>query len=134
MVKQVVQQVYEAECNGVLWTTPDKKRGHSRPRRQLIKDKSEEQRIVADWTEQGMSIKQATAEVNEFRASVGRGHIGISAVNAAHKRMNPVITRILDRQQGSDDDVAWGLARFRFVLQLRVRYGLLTGTGALEKL
>jgi hypothetical protein len=46
--------------------------------------------------------------------------------------MDPVITPILDGQQGSEDDKAWGLARLYWVCQLRVRLGLLTGKEATE--
>ena len=41
-----------------------------------------------------------------------------------------MVTPILDGAQGSDDDIAWGLARFFWVSQLLIRFGLLTGTAA----
>jgi hypothetical protein len=53
-----------------------------------------------------LSLTKATTLVNEYLLSMGTMHVGWSCVYSAHLRMEPMITLILDGQQGSEDDKA----------------------------
>lgn len=88
--------------------------------------------IVADCMESGFGIVQTTHMVNEYRAKELKIHVGASAVYAAHLRMKPTVTAIKDVQQGSDNDIVWGLARLNQVSQMLVRMGEISGKEATE--
>ena len=89
--------------------------------------------------EDGLGLTQVTSLVNDYliqngRTLNGKTHVGRSAVYNCHLRMGPVLTPILDEQQGSDSDLVWGYERLKWTLQLRVRYGIITGREATSKL
>jgi len=91
---------------------------------------SVEAQIVADGIEGGLGLTQTMHLVNTHRGpplvAVGR-----SAVHGASLRLKPLVTPILDSKQGAFDVTsAWAIARLFFVLQLLVRFGLMTGLAA----
>jgi hypothetical protein len=90
-----------------------------------------EEQIIADNMEQGLGLKQTTFLVNVYRREIGLIDVGYSAVHSGYLRLEPVVTSILDAKQGSYDPYsAWAKARLMFVLQLLVRFGIMTGLAA----
>ena len=73
----------------------------------LIKTESSGEIIIADWMEQGLGFRNTTLMVNKNRLDEGRGHVGMIAVRDAFLPMNPVITKINKRMQGSKCNTNW---------------------------
>jgi hypothetical protein len=114
--------------------TGERRRGAGGHNKLIIVGSVEEQ-ILADAIESGCGFRQATRLVNEHRKQLdpppGLLEVVVSAVYGAHLRLEPVVTAILDRKQGSFDKTSgWAKARLMFVLQLLIRFGLMTGVAA----
>ena len=92
-----------------------------------------EAQIVADGIEGGLGLTQTTRQVNDHRKQCDPPliEVGRSAVHSGSLRLMPLMTPILDAKQGSfDENSAWAIARTNFVLQLLVRFGVMTGPAA----
>jgi hypothetical protein len=87
-----------------------------------------EGQIIADAIEGGFSLRHTLELVNEHRRESKECTVGLSTVFSAFHRMNPVITPIAKRKQGTTDpNSPWAKARLEWVTQILVRFGILTG-------
>ncbi len=89
----------------------------------LVKHGSKTEHLIAKYMEGGYGVKQTTVHVNAWRkANTTLGPLGVSAVYSAHKRLDPEMTRVKSRKQGSyDAESKWAKARYHWVSQLMIR-------------
>ena len=128
-VRRVLVDVVKCHKAGVHYD-PSRKAG-SGGHNKIVALGSEEEQMVADHIEGGLSLTQTTYLINLHREARGLQVLGRSAVYSAHLRLNPVVTPILDAKQGSfDEDSPWAKARLMWVLQLLIRFGIMTGIAA----
>ena len=109
MVKAILDGVLECAQMGVEYdgARSPGSGGHNK----CINLDSAETQIIADAIEGGLGLRQVTPMVNEYRASIGKGHVGMSAVHSAVKRLQPTVTTISAAKQGSTDaDSEWAKA------------------------
>ena len=88
-----------------------------------------EAQIIADDTESGLSLEQATYSVNLWRAEQDPvlEHVGISAVASCYHALEPVVSQIVDLKQGLDDpDSFWARARRNWAIQMSLLLELIT--------
>jgi len=131
MIRRVLDDVWGRSLRGEQYD-PSKKT-NSGGQNKLILPGSVEEEILALAIESNQGFTSATHQVNEYRRTLvpSPGDVGRSAVRSAHLRLKPVITPVLDSKQGSfDESSAWAVARLMFVLQLLVRFGLMSGVAA----
>ena len=94
--------------------------GHNK----CIELNSAETQIIADAIEGGLGLQQVTPLVNEYRASVGKVHVGMSAVHSAVERLQPIVTTISAAKQGSTDaNSEWAKAWLNLALQEAIQVG-----------
>ena len=85
----------------------------------LIKSGSPEEKIVANSMESGRSLRSTTLLVNKHLRKKKQEHVGMSSVHSCYWRLDPVVTAISKRKQGSNDpDSPWAKARYGWCLQL----------------
>ena len=86
----------------------------------VIKPKSVEESLIADYLEGGFGYRFTTLMVNTQRVDEGKRIVGRSAIMSAAKRMIPLVTKIQKRSQGNKNNEAWQLARFHQTLQMSI--------------
>ena len=101
--------------------------GDARPRKEwqhyLIPLDSYEASLIADLIEGDFGFTEATDLVNEYRTDCGVVTVGRSCVYQTSKRMNPTISKIKKRQQGSLDlNSGWCRASHRWATQLLIMF------------
>ena len=131
LIKRVLTDVEECHLQGVEYSA-GRKEG-SGGANKLIVLGSVEAHIVADGIEGGLGLTQTICLVNTHRGQCVPPlvDVGRSAVHSASLWLKPLVTPILDSKQGSFDVTsAWAIARLFFVLQLLVRFGMMTGLAA----
>ena len=100
MVKSVLDDVMWCYLNSVAYD------GSRAPRETfavMVNRGSEEEQIIADAFEDGFSLGMAVENVNHYRRREGKEELTRSAVYGAYLRLNPTITPLKKRSQGSDD-------------------------------
>ena len=81
---------------------------------------------IADFLEAGYSYEQTCLHVNKLMREQNETCITLSAVYGCARRLNPLITSVKKRKQGSiDPEDPWCIARKNWVTQLLVRLGVL---------
>ena len=118
-VCQVLSQIVEHLGNGIEYTGEQKVPNRSAKR--LIGDDSPQMTIIADAMEAGFGITQTWEIVNQHRLQNGEEEVGRSCIYNAYLRLEPVVTPIKKRKQGSlSKDSEWAKARKELVLQFRI--------------
>ena len=93
----------------------------------MLGDDSFEMQIIADAMEGGFGLRHTQELVNEHRRDNHLTVVGLTTIWTAYLRLDPVITPIRKRKQGTTEvDSPWAKARLEFVTQILVRFGLLT--------
>ena len=89
-----------------------------------IEDGSQEQQLVADYRERGLSYSETTILINRWCYSNRRDDITRSAVYTCEQRMVRSVTKVGRRPQGKrDPDSKWAKCPYRWVTQLLIRLG-----------
>ena len=92
----------------------------------LIPPGGNDERMIVRLLEQGVGVRQCTFILNTFRVRRDEPHVGVTTVWAACRRLNPLVTAIQKRKQGSSDpDSEWARSRLNWVTQLMVLFLLL---------
>ena len=87
---------------------------------------SYEAQLIADLIEWDFGFTETTFFVNMYRGENGSIHVGRTCVYDTCQRMQPVMTKVLKRQQGSYDvNSNWAVANYRFAIQMCLRLGVL---------
>ena len=129
VVRRVLVDVVECHKARVQYN-PARKVG-SGGHNKIITLGSIEEQMVADHMERGLGLTQTTNLINLHRQESGLEEVGRSAVYSAHLRLDPVETPISDAKQGTfDEESPWAKARLMWVLQLLIRFGIMTGLAA----
>lgn len=90
---------------------------------EIIKGSGDE-RMIADYKESGMSMKDITLSINESRIERNEPTVGVNAVIGAFSRMIKNIVRIDKKSQGSiDPNSDWSRARYNLTTQMLLRFG-----------
>ena len=104
----------------------------SRPEMQRVKTGSVEEQLIANGIENGCSIANAIESVYAYRSTLPPAKrrsllkIKKGAVHECVLRLKPKITTIQRSKQGfTDPSSQWARARFRWVAQLMIRFGVL---------
>ena len=93
----------------------------------LIQLGTADQQLVADCMEADLGLSLTMEMVNIMRRERGDILVSRNAVFSAHKRMQPVVTKIGLMKQGKKDPTTnWARARYRYVTQILIRIGVLT--------
>lgn len=93
----------------------------------LIPRDSYQSQLVADFIEWDFGFTETTNFLNLYREEQGLTHVGRSCVYDAVKRMQPVVTKIGKRQQGSYDPQSyWAIANYRWSVQVLLRMKVIT--------
>ena len=72
--------------------------------------------------------------MNEHRRVSRLTIVGLNTVYVAYIRMEPIVTPIGKRKQGTTDSQSpWAMARLEFVTQILVRFGLLASDQVLTE-
>ena len=120
-VYRVLIRTYQALQDGEMY---DPKRNPREKNPTAIKDGSQEQQMVADCLEKGLSYTVTTDLINHYLHQEGRDTIRRSSVVSCAKRMNSQVTKIVKRPQGSDDKTSiWARCRKRISAQTLIRRG-----------
>ena len=99
---------------------------HTGGREAIVKATSTEAQIIVDGLESGLSVKRTWLMVNEHRRQSQLEALTLSAVQSAVARFKPKVVKVKKRKQGSTDpNNPWSMARYRWVTQLLVRFGVL---------
>jgi hypothetical protein len=95
--------------------------------RRLIKLQSTEAQLIADCTEDGLSLRVTSFIVNASQKQACLPDITTSTIYNCIKTMKPIVERVKKSKQGDAADVtsAQAMARFRWVKQLMIMYQLL---------
>ena len=110
-VKRVIKTAYEQMMNGQYY---DGKHRHNGGKPAEIQRGSEEETMIADCKESGMSHLDTTVFLNEHRVEKNMPLIGVNAVKGAIKCMKKRLTPITKKSQGSNDPESdWCQARSR---------------------
>lgn len=129
-IDYVLFDVLECKSKGLTYT------GEGAPRKgrpPILSTDSEVAQIVADVLEHGGTFKMATQILNfhlmEKSQEPGAERfdsVTYSCVRGLALRMKPTFVPVGKRKQGSNDPESdWARARYNFVTQLLIRYGLL---------
>ena len=90
----------------------------------MIADGSEEQQMIANYRERGLSYTETTMLVNRWCIASERTTVTRSAIRTCEEHMEHEISNIEKRPQGKDDPQSnWSQCRYRWVTQLLVRLG-----------
>jgi len=120
-VRRVVGETYDKIMNGLTY---DGKIKYGGGRPVEIKPGSEEETMLADGKESGMSFDDVTVFINEYREDHALPLLGVNAVVAAFNRMTKITKPVLKKSQGSDDpQSSWARARNNLVTQMVLRMG-----------
>lgn len=87
-VWRVLRSLQKCHKNGVEYT--GEQNGGSGGANRLIEPESLDCQIIADSMESFVGLRQTTTLLNENRIARGLQHVGVSAVDNAVKRLNPV--------------------------------------------
>jgi hypothetical protein len=129
-VREILTQVHDCHCLGTQYTGERRSEGEL-GRKVLIKKTSVEAQIIADAVEDGMSMAMAHALVNKHCYEGGLEPYSLSAVRTLILSLEPVVTPLVKLKQGdTDPDSAWSRARYNWVLQLLIRFGLFVYLGS----
>ena len=100
-------------------------------RKPILDIDSVEAQILADNLEDGVSIGTCWHIINDHRQQSEKDSVTFSAVYGLLQRMKPQLQRIEEHRQGNADITSAGAkARFRWAVQLLVRYGAIDFDGA----
>ena len=125
-IRVIISQVYHCHCIGTQYTGERNVTGDL-GRKVIIKKTSVEAQIIADAVEDGMSMAMAHALVNKHCFENGQEPFSLSAVRTLILSLDPVVTPLEKTKQGdTDPGSAWARARYNWVLQLLIRFGLFT--------
>jgi len=92
------------------------KKQHGGGRQTLIDKDPIQVQIVVDVMEYGLGCQSTHVLVNEYRIQLDAESVGLSCVNGTITRLNPIITKVTRRKQGSTDpESAWAKARLNWV-------------------
>jgi hypothetical protein len=123
-IRVIISQVYHCHCIGTQYTGERITVGEL-GRKVIIKKTSVEAQIIADAVEDGMSMAMAHALVNKHCFEAGHEPFSLSAVLTLILLLEPLVTPLVELKQGdTDPDLAWSRARYNWVLQLLIRFGL----------
>jgi hypothetical protein len=123
-IRVIISQVYHCHCIGTQYTGERITVGEL-GRKVIIKKTSVEAQIIADAVEDGMSMAMAHALVNKHCFEAGQEPFSLSAVRTLILSLDPVVSPLVKLKQGdTDPDSAWSRARYNWVLQLLIRFGL----------
>ena len=122
-IYDIMEGVLQAKENG---ETYEVEYVSNRGQKAALCRKSIEAQIIADVMESGNSLRAAWAIVNTHRKAEALPLLTMSAVYSCIKRLQPLVEPVGKKKQGSMDAEAPGSkARFRWCLQLGMRFGLL---------
>jgi predicted flap endonuclease-1-like 5' DNA nuclease len=128
-VRQILSQVHHCHCVGTRYTGVRNSDG-GLGRKVIIKKTSVEAQIIADAVEDGMSMAMAHIIVNKHCYEADREPFSLSAVRTLILSLAPVVTPLIKLKQGDTDPTsAWSRARYNWVLQLLIRFGLFVYLG-----
>jgi hypothetical protein len=128
-VREIISQVHHCHCVGVRYTGERNSDG-GLGRKVIIKKTSVEAQIIADAVEDGMSMAMAHALVNKHCAEAEQEPFSLSAVRTLILSLEPVVSPLEKLKQGdTDPGSAWSRARYNWVLQLLIRFGLFLYVG-----
>eukprot|EP00984_Skeletonema_dohrnii_P020196 scaffold9773_cov131-Skeletonema_dohrnii-CCMP3373.AAC.1 len=121
-IKFVISNSWAAHIAGDDYD-PKQRKGRA-PVGVKIKDGSNEQKVLADYIEEGMGTRGAHRELTNWFIAKGRQPPGLSSVRSAVKRMTKIMYRAGKRPQGSTDPKSpWAIACHRFTAQILLRAG-----------
>ena len=120
----VLLEVHACVNKGIIYNRRNYRNNEGCPT--LIKSGSTEELIIADWTEQGLGFRNKTIMVNEHCLDECKIHFGRSTVRNALRRMNPIITKVKKRIQGSKYNVNWKNTRTTQCKQCMAMLGKIT--------
>ena len=81
--------------------------------------------IIADAVEDGWSERQVVVIANQYLLEQSQDFITRNQLRSLVHRMKPVVSAVEKAKQGSSDpDAPWSKARYNWILQLLVRFGV----------
>jgi hypothetical protein len=120
MVKECMTRAERCLHMGTEYDGSRNKMSKSKTKALLIPAGSVELQIIADSMELGYGIRLTKELVNEHRGGNDAERVGLSTVYEAYKRLNPVITVVKKRKQGTTDpDTDWSKGRLEWVKSRR---------------
>jgi hypothetical protein len=94
-------------------------------RKVIIKKTSVKTQIIVDAVEDGMIMAMVHALVNKHCYEAEQEPYSLSSVWRLILSLDPVVSPLVKLKQGdTDPDSAWSWARYNWVLQLLIRFGL----------
>ena len=123
-VLKVLEDAWKLHLRGELYLGNHRLTGRTSNNKPLIAPGSKDEQLIADLMEDGSSYRKVTRRVNMQRKldNPNKIHIGMSAVRTCVKRLNPDVTAVTARSQGSNDPKSpWACARYDIFQQFRLR-------------
>jgi hypothetical protein len=128
-VREIISQVHHCHCVELRYTGERNSDG-GLGRKVIIKKTSVEAQIIVDAVEDGMSMAMAHALVNKHCYEAEQDPYYLSAIRTLILSLDPVVSPLVKLKQGdTDPDSAWSRARYNWVLQLLIRFGLFVYLG-----
>jgi hypothetical protein len=132
VVRRVLTTVVDMAKQGLVYD--GERKASCRDINIMIAPDSFDRQIIADAMEGGFGLRHTQELVNEHRRDSNKTIVGLNTVWVAYVRMNPVVTPIGKRKQGTTDPQSpWAMARLQFVTQILVRFGLLAADRVLNE-
>lgn len=125
-VKKVLEDGWKLHLKGEVYEGTHRLTGRESNNKALVRPGTVDEQLIADLIEDGASLREVAEKVNISRKSRDRSAITvtINSVRTVIKRLNPIITKIEARCQGSTDPNApWSRARYAQFQQYRLRLG-----------
>ena len=123
-VRRIVNRIRISEQFGIPYNMSRQQREY---KGNLLPDGCPEIQIIADQIEYGNGARMAVEAVNIYRSEMNKPRVGYSSVYSIIDKLQPKISTIKSRKQGSlDADSNWAKARFQWVMQLLYRFDMLS--------
>ena len=124
-IRFILEDVLQCKEEGSVYTGDARLPEHN-GKQPFIKLDSVEAQMVADCLESNMSLNITLLNVNKHREEIGADAYTMASIYRTCKALQPLYSRMKKVSQGSKDVAApWSRARYNWVTQLLIRFGMM---------
>ena len=124
-IRFILEDVLQCKEEGSVYTGDARLPEHN-GKQPFIKLDSVEAQMAADCLESNMSLNITLLNVNKHREEIGADAYTMASIYRTCKALQPLYSRMKKVSQGSKDVAApWSRARYNWVTQLLIRFGMM---------